>query len=206
MGLLSYTKELLNSTAVDILDGENKTPLWWAADGGHTAVIRALIASGANPDLSDNGTNRTPLHLAAISNTHETVKVLLSVVVYPLTPKTRPTYGSGLTDFRSTPGRTAVEMACQQAHLEAVELFLPLLKDSASVHQALVWATEMRRETVVARLLQCPGVDVNAKVNHNTLLFVACGNPDVATISTLLHAGADPNIDCQSGYDDSHVA
>jgi ankyrin repeat protein len=50
---------------------------------------------------------------------------------------------------------------------------------------------------VVERILQCSGVNVNAKVQEVTPLFIACMNGDFNTIKLLLNAGADPTILCE---------
>lgn len=63
--------------------------------------------------------------------------------------------------------------AVHKGHSEAVEAFLPFLQNIATVHCALAWAFEKGKSTVVARLLQHPGVDFNAKVRGDTPIFLA---------------------------------
>jgi len=53
------------------------TPLMYAADGGHTEVVRTLLASGAKVDMA-NPNGLTPLALAIISHQEETVETLIS--------------------------------------------------------------------------------------------------------------------------------
>lgn len=83
--------------------------------------------------------------------------------------------------------------AYHNGHLEAVEAFLPYLKDIDTVHRALSWAASLGRGKVVARICEVPGVNVNAKVRGETLLYSACGSTDLETIKVLLQAGADPS-------------
>jgi ankyrin repeat protein len=44
-GLLSAVKELLLEKAVDVdsKDNDGRTPLWWAAENGHEAVVMLLL-------------------------------------------------------------------------------------------------------------------------------------------------------------------
>lgn len=148
--------------------------------------------AGANPDQDDTSSGLKPLHEAAKKNHHETVRVLLEAGVDPLTPKTRENPGR-------TKGHTALMYACSNGHVETVEAFLPFLKDLETVHRALAWAARNGNSEVVAKILQYPGVDVNAMVDGDTPLFLACGPADIPTIEMLLKAGADPCINCQAG-------
>ncbi|KAF7557229.1 hypothetical protein G7Z17_g762 [Cylindrodendrum hubeiense] len=203
VGLVSYSKELLENMEVDAQDIAGKTPLYWAASEGHAEVMRVLISAGANPDQDDNISGLKPLHVAAMHNRHEAVTVLLEAGVSPLTGKTREDPGRRCGNAPTSTGQTPLMYACHAGHLEAVEAFLPFLKDMGTVQRALVWAAETGRSAVVTRILQHPGVDVNAKVFGDTPLFFACGYSDVATITALLQAGADPNTSCSGSG--SHV-
>ena len=61
---------------VDSKDDNSRTPLSWAATGGHDTVVKLLLrAEGVDADSKDKD-NRTPLSLAAKSG-HEAVKLLL---------------------------------------------------------------------------------------------------------------------------------
>lgn len=84
--------------------------------------------------------------------------------------------------------------ACQTGHLKSAEAMLPYLQDIGDAHRALAWALRSYQPSVVARILQHAGVDVNAKVEGDTLLFMACGRCGYGTIRSLLDAGADPTI------------
>ncbi|KAG0135462.1 ankyrin repeat-containing domain protein [Tuber indicum] len=54
-----------------------RTPLWWAALGGHEGVVKMLLDRGdVNPDQADTSYGRTPLSLAA-SRGHEGVVQML---------------------------------------------------------------------------------------------------------------------------------
>ena len=52
------------------------TALHWAAERGHAAVVRVLIAHGANTDIAD-ARGETPLQRAEDNNQPETARILL---------------------------------------------------------------------------------------------------------------------------------
>jgi ankyrin repeat protein len=86
--------------------------------------------------------------------------------------------------------------ACHNGHYEVLDEFLPFLTDSNTAHRALAWSAEKGRARLIKRILEYPGVDVNAKVRGDTALYIACKTADRDSIVTLLEAGADPTITC----------
>ncbi|SPO01936.1 uncharacterized protein DNG_04609 [Cephalotrichum gorgonifer] len=196
-GLVSYTKKLLQTVQVDERDFLGRTSLWWAASEGHAATIRVLIAAGANPDQDDEIQGLKPLHEAAEKNHFEAVRVLLEAGVDPLTIKTSEGGGNWCGNAPTSVGHTPLMYACENGHLESVDAFMPFIKDVDTVHRALAWASGKGASKVVARILQYPGVDVNATVRGETPLSRACGVPDLATVELLLRAGADPERDTE---------
>lgn len=167
---------------------------------GHAKVISVLVDAGADPDVPDNVTGIKPLHRAAYSNHSAAVTALLKAGVDPLTQKTMD--GKWLASFYySVFGQTPLMFACN-GHLEAVEAFLPFIGDNLDlVHRALVWAAESRSPAVVSRLLQHPGVDVNAIVEGKTLLYTACRELQTKLVAILLQAGALPTVRYTTGSD-----
>lgn len=160
---------------------------------GHAKVISILVDAGADPDVPDNVTGIKPLHRAAHSNHSAAVTALLKAGVDPLTQKVMDTKWLDSYHY-SVHGQTPLMFACG-GHLEAVEAFLPFIGDNVDlVHQALHWAVEAGSPAVASRLLQHPGVDVNAIVEDKTALYIACSQLQTAVVTILLQAGADPAI------------
>ncbi|RSM12008.1 hypothetical protein CDV31_006458 [Fusarium ambrosium] len=196
-GLVSYTKEVLPTSEVDAFSRYGQTPLWMAAANGHAEVTRLLIAAGADryPHQPDHG--EKPLHEAALKNHFEVVRAFLEAGFDPI-PRTEPAEDDYSDYYYIPTEERALEYACDNGHLETVEVFLSFIDDIDLIHRALAWAAERGRWKVVARILQVPGVDVNNTIDGNTPLFQACSWPqDLKTIKALLEAGADPNVKCK---------
>ncbi|KAK1708404.1 hypothetical protein CaCOL14_005156 [Colletotrichum acutatum] len=198
-GLTAYAKHLLLSpeTEIDAVDVHGRNPLWWAATNGMADVIQALIDAGANPDQDETGSGRKPLHEAASKNHPEVIKVLLSAGVNPLTEKTRENPGRRCGNAPRSIGHTPLMYACRNGHLEALEAFLPFLKDKEPLHRALAWSAGSGRHDLVRRILQHPEVDINRKVRGGTPLFMASQSAHIKTMELLLNEGADPTIRCE---------
>ncbi|KAK3328716.1 ankyrin repeat-containing domain protein [Apodospora peruviana] len=203
-GLTQYLELLvvrgITGSELDPIDCHKQTPLFNAAENGHEAAVRVLIDAGVNPN-SDNYEGLTPLHRAAACNHAGVIRLLLAAGVDPLTKKTREDPGNWFGNSAGTVGHTALMYTCQAGHYDALEAFLPFLSDVEAVHRGLNWAAGAAHPRLVKRLLECPGIDVNAKVNCNTFLFSACRAKDVESMEALLSAGADATILC-IGSDD----
>ncbi|CAH0026027.1 unnamed protein product [Clonostachys rhizophaga] len=203
LGLASYARDvvLLGDIDPNTPDRDGLTPMWLAASKGHPEMIRVLVAAGANPDQEIASSGLKPLHEAATHNHHLVVQALLEAGVDPLTPKTKDDSAFSCGSRTSTMGDTPLMYACHNGHVKSVEVFLSFLKNISTVHQALMWASEMGKSEVVARILRHPGVDSNAKVLGDTPLFRACAYPDLGTVQVLLDAGADPRLGCECRRD-----
>ncbi|KAF4970309.1 hypothetical protein FSARC_2629 [Fusarium sarcochroum] len=201
-GLASCAKELLETAVLESHDNNGCTPLSYAAQYNHVNVMRVLLDAGAEPDKHCASTGLKPLHLAAERNHSEAARTLLEAGVDPLTPEKNGEHGwSYFDDYRfedwSTAGNTPLMYACQNGHLETVDVFLQFIRDIDTIHKALAWAFDSEKNKVAARIMQYPGVDINATVNGDTPLLLACGKLDVLMVESLLKVGADPNIGCE---------
>jgi ankyrin repeat protein len=70
-------KPLKKGTELDSKDRRGRTPLSWAAENGHEAVVKLLLEKGAELDSKDNIYGRTPLSWAAKTGREAVVKLLL---------------------------------------------------------------------------------------------------------------------------------
>ncbi|KAJ4265303.1 hypothetical protein NW762_004588 [Fusarium torreyae] len=69
-------KSTIFAAAKDSQDQEGRTPLWYAAEGGHDDIVKLLLGYGANAKLEDCQ-NRTPLALAAMLEHKTVVEIFL---------------------------------------------------------------------------------------------------------------------------------
>ncbi|KAI9148867.1 LOW QUALITY PROTEIN: Glycogen synthase kinase 1 [Paramyrothecium foliicola] len=78
-GLVDTVSEILRKGDVgpNLRDSYGRTPLSRAAENGHLAVVKLLVASNADPDVAD-ADKRTPLWWAAQSSHANAVKALLN--------------------------------------------------------------------------------------------------------------------------------
>ncbi|KAM3565221.1 hypothetical protein MY1884_000294 [Beauveria asiatica] len=191
-GLTGYLKELIHRGAdVDCLDHQGKTPLWWAASDGHADTVQALIAAGVKLDREDNASGNTPLHQAAQKNHFSVVELLLQAGVSPTIRKGLGTSHHYSCHCEPSYGESPLRYACERGHWETLNVMLKYVTDLDDVHWALAWAACGGQSRLVSRILEHPGVDVNA-INHgDTFLYLACSSLDMDTINILLHASAD---------------
>ncbi|KAF5266248.1 hypothetical protein FOXYS1_2916 [Fusarium oxysporum] len=112
-------------------DTDGRTPLSWAAEGGHETVVRLLVEKGADIESKDDG-GRTPLWWAA-QNGHK-------AVIWLLLEK------DANANSRDTNGRTPLSRAAEGGHEAMVRLLLVNgaaieSKDTSSGWTLLWWAT-----------------------------------------------------------------
>jgi ankyrin repeat protein len=204
---------LENGYNPNVKDTYCRTPLSWAAENGHKAVVQLLLAQdGIAPDSKDKW-GVTPLSWAVTSGHEAVVKLLLATD--GVDPGSKDAYG-----------QTPLSRAAEKGHEAVVKLLLekdgvgpgskgtygqtPLSRAAASGHETVVklllatdgidpdsrdkerqtplsWAAENGHEAVVRLLLEKNDVDPNSKGTYGqTPLFKAAASGHETVVKLLL--------------------
>jgi ankyrin repeat protein len=171
---------LKNGHHPDSKDNYGQTPLSWAAENGHEAVVRLLLEKGAELESKDNY-GQTPL-LWATRNGHEAVVRLLLE------------RGAKL-ESKDNYGRTLLLWAARKGHEAVVRLLLEkgaeLESEDSNSQEPLLWAARNGHEAVV-RLLLKKGLEFETKDNDGrTPLSWAAENGYELVVKLLLEKGAE---------------
>lgn len=172
------------SRDVNVRDNHGRTPLWWAAQHGHTSLIRVLVARGSVLDLQDKY-GKTPLSRAAEKGHEGAVALLLE-------------RGAKVC---SKDGRnwTPLLLAARQGHSNVVEILANSgasieAKDSTHGRTPLWWAVENMHETT-AKLLTIRGADFEIQDHSgDTMLCWAAKTGRERVVRLLLELGANPKV------------
>ncbi|KAL7904030.1 ankyrin repeat-containing domain protein [Trichoderma velutinum] len=179
----------------NVEDTWKREPLWYAAQNGHEAIVKLLLACGANVNAGDD--RQTALQAASENGHQEIVEKLLAAGA--------DVNATAAGDYEQTALQTAAGTALQAAsgngHQEIVE---KLLTAGANVNAAgagrnkqtaLQAAAGNGHQEIVEKLLAA-GANVNvagAGRNKQTALQAAAGNGHQEIVEKLLTAGADVN-------------
>ncbi|KAI9673848.1 MAG: hypothetical protein M1822_009584 [Bathelium mastoideum] len=151
-------QESRSSINIDAKDGYGRTPLSWAAGGGHEAVVRQLLATEkVDVDAKDTTDGQTPLSWAAGGGHEAVVRQLLATEKVDVDAKD------------TTDGRTPLSQAAEGGHEAVVRQLLATekvdvdAKDTTDGQTPLWLAAEGGHEAVVQQLLATEKVDVDAK-------------------------------------------
>jgi cytohesin len=156
-GVIDAVQLLLRRSDVNAANNENWTPLHAAVADGRTEICKLLLLSAPGIDVSvrkDGGWS--VLHSAASANQPEILELLL-----------RHPAPSGLVDAKTDEGRTALQLAAEAGHADAVRVLLaaradPDLTDEDQRTSALHLAA-MAGAFAVVELLLAAGANVNAR-------------------------------------------
>ncbi|RYP74287.1 hypothetical protein DL771_003108 [Monosporascus sp. 5C6A] len=136
---------------IDAKDSDGRTPLSWAAEGGHEAVVRLFLKRGAHSEAADKE-GRTPLLWAAVRGYGAVMQLLLDRDAH--------------IETADNGGRTPLLMAAKNGHEAVVRL---LLEKGAEIDAKdkygltpLSYAAKSGHEAVV-RLLFEKGAEIDAK-------------------------------------------
>lgn len=160
---------------LDARDGWGRTPLHWAAAGGHTAVVEALLARGANLRAADRWGCR-PIHLAAEHGHLDVVELLLDAGADPAATLKN--------------GKSVLHLAAHSGDLNLVER---LMRRGATFD--VFAAARLGHANVLSEMLRRNRRLVQNRLPYGaTPLHVAAEARNEAAARLLIDAGADLDV------------
>ena len=168
---------------VDVRDSHGRTPLHIAAFGGHHAAMKALVASGADPNALEND-RYDIVTIAAVANDIKTLELALSL-------------GCRADNITSPYDGTALIAAAHLGHTEVVETLIragaPLDHINnlgwTALIEAIVLGNGGRNHTNTVKALIKAGSDINiSDRNGQTPLELAKQRGFGKIVELLLHS------------------
>ncbi|KAL8756771.1 MAG: hypothetical protein Q9184_004385, partial [Pyrenodesmia sp. 2 TL-2023] len=198
-GLSLLTDELLRvasgttSITANSRDGSDRTPLLWAAENGHEAVVKLLLArDDVEADSKDIYYSQTPLSWAAENGHEAVVKILLARDVE--------------ANSKNTFGQTPLWRAAENGYEAVVKLLLARdnietdSKDSIYAQTPLSRAAGYGHEAVVKLLLALDNVEANTKDTRSQTPLWRAAEEGYEAIVKLLLARDDVEADSKDRY------
>ncbi|KAJ5626483.1 Pfs NACHT and Ankyrin domain protein [Penicillium herquei] len=221
-GLPSLVELLLlqESSMLNDCVTHSQTPLSYAAERGHEAMVQKLLDHCDIKVNTRDQDGKTALSHAAENGHEPVVKQLLNhpgIEVNTFDGRERTTlsyaakngheavvnqllnYPGIEVNQRDLPGRTALSHAAANGHEEVVKQLLGHSGIEVNISDvfgrtALSYAAGNSGEAVVKQLLNCPGIKVNIPDKHGqTALFHAAKYGKSAVVELLLEQNMDPN-------------
>ncbi|VUC26765.1 unnamed protein product [Clonostachys rosea] len=178
----------------DTKDGDDRTPLSYAAERGTANMVKFFLSHGADPK-SDCRCGMTPIHWATQFGNVEIVKVLLEAGVSPLIPTTKPDPFNVYHGSDWSFGQTPLEEAFTEHNEAIIECFMPFITPEYA-NKCLHLARGAKN---VEAVLKTGQADVDCFVSGYTRLFRATVAYDFEIMKILLQHGADVNKRCGGG-------
>ncbi|KAI8663498.1 NACHT-sigma domain-containing protein [Fusarium keratoplasticum] len=164
---------------IDARDSDGRTPLSWAAEGGHEAVVRLLLDRGAHTEVPDKE-SRTPLWRAAEKGHEAVVRLLLDRGAH--------------TEVPDKESRTPLWRAAEKGHEAVARLLLDRGAHTEAADKGgwtpLLWAAAMGRRAVVRLLLDRGAHLEAADLEGRTPLLWAAEKGHEAVVRLLLDRDA----------------
>ena len=192
--------------ATSLIEGVTFTPLYFAADSGHTAVCRQLLDAGADPDVRCGKMQWTALHAAASSERVGVVALLVQRGA-----DTRATILKDLwtPSFFCLSGGTE-EMLCLRVLLPHSDLEHVDSRGFAMLHHAAYDDRADVLEVLLPRYTAAGLVDIPIRAQERvpmlgaTPLMVACSHAKYKAAKLLLQAGASRHARNFAGHTALH--
>lgn len=202
-GLEETVRALVASHDPDAEDSHHRTPLWYAAQNGHKAVVQLLLDTKMVDVNCKSWDDHTPLYEASENGHEAVVELLLKQAEIQADG-----YGS-----HGTP----LSIAAERGHVNIVKMLLGSdavdinFRSSYRGRTPLSVAAELGRKAVVDLLLAQPDIDPNSRPppcvlkpmrkyfsewyeGYDTPLSLAAENGHETVVRQLLaHPGIDPN-------------
>ncbi|KFX94529.1 hypothetical protein V490_04313 [Pseudogymnoascus sp. VKM F-3557] len=197
-GIEKAVQHLLGTTITDVKDDSGRTPLSHAAENGHEAVVKLLLANNADINLPDKWWGQTPLVWATDNSQEAMVKLLLA--------------NSADIELKCRYGRTPLLWAVINGAETVTRI---LLESGAKINSqdnsgrtALSWAA-LHGNGSILRLLLVDSADINLRdsfMGRTPLLLATVNMNEVAVRLLLLHNAEVDIVDTDDRTALSHAA
>ncbi|PNP60690.1 hypothetical protein FNYG_14580 [Fusarium nygamai] len=182
---------------IDCRDDYGRSPLSWAAEKGHEAIVKLLLATGkVDVNLKAYG-GQTPLSWAAEKGHEAIVKLLLAT-------------GKVDVDLQAYGGQTPLSWAAEKGHQAIVKLLLATRRVSINSkayggQTPLSWAAEKGHAATVELLLATGKADVDSKDRYGRSPLSWAAEKGHEDVIKLLLATGKVDVDSKDQYGRSPI-